>query len=285
MTRNHKFVTGMDSSSKMDSPSKQLLLDLVNDLENANIFNTDLKKVRAYERRSFYEKLDRIDRELEAQHTAALDEAAALHDRVREQAEVILQEHIRAEEEERKRQEEAARKEKERIERIQREKAEQLRRQQEEAARAEADRKAKEEAAKKAAEEAECARQAAQKKKERQEREERERAETEKRKQAEDVKKAQQEAEAKAKALELGKVGVSGLTADEARIQARYVEIHKTLKQLRSWLQGLVKNDPSAKKAMGDMRRSIKKCVGQLRDGKGVNKTQVRHSIHCSFAM
>jgi nucleoporin GLE1 len=266
----------------MDSPSKQLILDLIRDLEDVSIHNDNLKKVRAYERRSFYDNLDRIDREREAVHTAALDEAAALHAQVREEAEAILQEHIRAEQEERKRQEEAALKEKERVERIQREKAEQLRRQQEAAARAEAERKAKEEATKKAAEDAERARKAAQEEKERKEREDRERAEAEKRKQAEDVKKAQQEAEAKAKALELRKVGVSGLTADEARIQARYVEIHKTLKQLRAWLQGLVKNDPTAKKAMGDMRRSITKCVGQLRDGKGVNKAQVC-SLHSLF--
>jgi nucleoporin GLE1 len=266
----------------MDSPSKQLILDLARDLENVKIFNDDLKKVRAYERRSFYDNLDRIDQEREAQHTAALDEAAALHDRVREEAEATLREHIRAEEEKRLRQEEAARKEKERIERIQREKAEQLRRQQEEAARAEAERQAKEEAARKAAEEAERARKAAQEKKEREEREERERAEAEKRKQVEDAKKAQQAAEQKAKALELRKVGVSGLTPDEARIQARYVELHKTLKQMREWLQGVVKNNPPAKQAMGDMRRSIKKCVGQLRHGKGANKAQVR-SLHALF--
>lgn len=275
MTRHRKLIPAMDTPSKIDSPSKQLMLDLVRDLENVSIFNADLKKVRAYERKSFYENLDRIDRELEAEHTAALDEAAALHDRVREEAEAILQEHFRAEEEERKRQEEAARKEKERIERIQREKAEQLRRQQEEALRAEAERKAKEEAARKAAEEAERARKAAVAEEERKEREDRERAEAKKRQQAEDAKKAQQEAEAKAKAVELRKVGVSGLTADEARIQARYVEIHKTLKQLREWLQGVVKNNPPVKQAMGDMRRTIKKCVGQLRDGKGVNKAQV----------
>jgi nucleoporin GLE1 len=278
MTR-FKKIPGQDSPSKMDSPSKQLMLDLIRELEDVSIFNADLKKVRAYERRSFYDNLDRIDRELEAQHTAALDAAAALHDRVREEAEVVLQEYFRAEEKKRLEQEEAARKEKERIERIQREQAEQLRRQQEEAARAEAERKAKEEAAKKAAEEAERARKVVQEEKERKEREERERAEAEKQRQAENAKKAQQDAERKAKVLELSKVGVSGLTPDEARVQARYVEIHKTLKQLRAWLQGVVKNNPPAKLAMGDMRRSIKKCVGQLRDGKGVNKAQVR-SLH-----
>lgn len=259
-----------------ESPSRQLMLELARDLENVSIFNADLRKVRAYERKVFYENLDRIDRESEAAHTAALDEAAAYHDSLREEAEATLRAHIRAEEEERMRRVEAARKEKELIERIQREEAEKLRRQQEEAARAEAERKAKEEAAKKAAEEAERARKAALEEKERQEREQRERAEADKRKQAEDAKRAQLEAEQKAKAQELRKVGAAGLTAEEARIQDRYVELHKTLKQMREWLRVNVKDNPPVKQAMGDMRRAIKKCVGQLRDGKGVNKAQVR---------
>jgi nucleoporin GLE1 len=252
------------------------MLELARDLENVSLFNADLKKVRAYERKAFYDNLDRIDREREAAHTAALDEAAAFHDKVREEAEATLREHIRAEEEERLRQEEAARKEKERIERIRREEAEKLRRQQEEAARAEAERKAKEEAAKKAAEDAERARKAALEEKERREREQRERAEADKRKQAEDAKKAQIEAEQKAKAQEMCKVGAAGLTTEETRIQNRYVELHKTLKQMREWLRVSVKDNPPAKQAMGDMRRAIKKCVGQLRDGKGANKAQVR---------
>lgn len=263
----------------MDSPSKQLIDDLTRDLEQVKIFNADLKKVHAYERKSFYDNLDRIDREREAIHTAALNEAAAFHDRVREQAEETLKEHIRAEEAERLRQEEAARKEKERLERIQREKAEQLRRQQEEAARAEAERKAKDEAAKRAAEEAEQARKAAQADKERREREERERLEAVKRKQEADAKQAQHEAEQKTKAEESLKVGAGGLTEEEARIHQRYVELHKTLKEMREWLRGIGKANPPVKQAMGDMRRSIKKSVGQLRDGKGANKTQV-----CFFA-
>lgn len=269
MTRHYNFVPALDS------PSKQLILDLARDLEKVQIFNAELKKVHAYERKAFFENLDRIDQEREAVHTAALDEAAAFHDRVREQAEATLKEHLRAEEEERLRQEEIARKEKERLERIEREKAEQIRRQQEEAARAEAERKAKEEAAKKAAEEAEQVRKAAQAEKEREEREERERVEAAKRKQEADAKQAQEEAERRAKAQELQKVGAGGLTPEEGRVHERYVELHKTLKEMREWLRGIAKANPQVKQAMGDMRRSIKKCVGQLRDGKGANKTQV----------
>lgn len=261
----------------LDSPSKQLMLDLTRDLEQVKLFDIELKKVHAYERKVFYENLDRIDREREAVHTAALDEAAAFHDQVREEAEEILREHNRAEEEERRRKEEEARKERERIER---EKAEKLRREQEEAARLEAareaERKAKEEQKKKAEEEAERARRAAQEQKEREEREQREKLEAEKRAKEEAAKKTQEAEEEKARSQRQQKAGGRGLTPEEINIQERYVALHKTLKDMRSWLRDFGKKEPAIKQAMGDMRRSIKKSVGQLRDGKGTNKQQVR---------
>ncbi|KAJ5620459.1 GLE1-domain-containing protein [Penicillium lagena] len=253
----------------LDSPSKQLMRDLAQQFEQVRLFDLDLKKVHAYERKAFHDELDRKEQELAAQHNAALDEAAAYHDRVREEAEAYLKEHIRQEEEERQRKEEEARKERERI---QREKAEKLRREQEEKARIEADRKAKEEAKKKAEREAEQARQAAQAEKDRQERE---RVEVEKRKQEEEAQKARQEAEQKARSEQQAKVGGTRLTEAEIKVQERYVELHKTLKQVRQWLRNVAKENASAKQAMGDMRRSIKKCVGQLRDGKGTNRQQI----------
>lgn len=264
-----------DTPAPLDSPTRQLILELAQDLAQVSLFNDDLRRVHEYERKIYYEELDRIDREREAVHTAALDEVAAFHDRVREQAEATLEAHIRAEEEARLQAEEAARKEKERLDRLEREKAEKLRRQQEEAARLAAEQKAKAEAAKKAADEAERARKAAQEEKERRQREEKERAEAEKRQKEEEAKKAQQAAEEQANLQAQTKVGARGLTAEEARIQDRYVELHQTLKQMREWLRGIGKENPALKQAMGDMRRSIKKCVGQLRDGKGANKSQV----------
>ncbi|KAJ5915621.1 hypothetical protein N7466_011554 [Penicillium verhagenii] len=261
----------------LDSPSKQLMLDLTRDLEQVKLFDLELKKVHAYERKVFYENLDRIEREQEAVHTAALDQAAALHDQVREEAEKVLREHNRAEEEERRRKEEQARKERERIER---EKAEKLRREQEEAARIEAareaERKAKEALKKKAEEEAEQARRTSQEKKERQEREQREKVEAEHRAKAEEVKKLQQAEEEKARSQQVQKVGGGRLTPEEIGIQERYVALHKTLKDMRAWLRDFGKKEPAVKKAMGDMRRSIKKSVGQLRDGKGTNKQQTQ---------
>lgn len=260
----------------LDSPSKQLVLELAREFENVKLFNEDLKKVKEYEINAYYENLDRVDREREAVHTAALDEAAAYHEQVRRQAEETLQEYIRAEEEERRRKEEAARKEEERIER---EKAEKLRLQEEEAARVEAQRRAKLAAEKKAAEEAEKARQAAAEAKERQEREEREKLEASKRKEAEEAEKAQkakEEAEREAQAQQQTKIGAGTLTPEEVKVHEQYLQLHKDLKEFRKWLlEDYSKQNPAFKKAAGVMRRNITKCVGQLRDGKGTNKKQV----------
>lgn len=266
----------MSYPSQMDSPSRQLVQDLVRDLEQLRVHNTELKKVKAYERRSFYENLDRIDSEREAQHNAALDKAAALHDRVLVEAEETLRAHQRAVEEELRRREEEARKEAERIER---EKAEKLRREQEEAARREAERRAAEEAKKKAEEEAERKKKAAQ---EEQERKERARLEEEQRKRQEETQRAEQEASQrqaeaaqKAQAERQRQVGGARLTDEEIKVQARYVELHQHLKKFRQYLKNEGKTNALVKQNMGDMRRTIKKCVGQLREGKGANKTQV----------
>ncbi|EHA17976.1 hypothetical protein ASPNIDRAFT_177836 [Aspergillus niger ATCC 1015] len=220
----------MSYPSQMDSPSRQLVLDLARDLEQLRMHNTELKKVKAYERRSFYENLDRIDSELEAQHNAALDKAAALHDRVLVEAEETLRAHQRAVEEELRRREEEARKEAERIER---EKAEKLRREQEEAARQ--TQKAEQEASQR-----------------------------------------QAEAAQKAQAERQRQVGGAGLTEEEIKVQARYVELHQHLKKFRQYLKNEGKTNAIVKQNMGDMRRTIKKCVGQLREGKGANKAQLQ---------
>ncbi|OJI90831.1 hypothetical protein ASPTUDRAFT_114620 [Aspergillus tubingensis CBS 134.48] len=227
----------MSYPSQMDSPSRQLVLDLARDLEQLRMHNTELKKVKAYERRSFYENLDRIDSELEAQHNAALDKAAALHDRVLVEAEETLRAHQRAVEEELRRREEEARKEAERIER---EKAEKLRREQEEAARQ--NRKRQEET----------------------------------RKAEQEASQRQAEAAQKAQAERQRQVGGARLTDEEIKIQARYVELHQHLKKFRQYLKNEAKTNAIVKQNMGDMRRTIKKCVGQLREGKGANKTQLQ---------
>jgi nucleoporin GLE1 len=59
----------------------------------------------------------------------------------------------------------------------------------------------------------------------------------------------------------------------------RYQIIHKNLKELRKSMLEQTKINPALKARMGDMRREIRKCVGQLVNGApgaGQNKTQVR---------
>lgn len=252
-------------------------MELARELEQVRLHNTELKRVKAYERRSFYENLDRIDREREKEHNAALDAAAALHDQVRHEAEETLQEYLRQLEEERRRKEEEARKERERIER---EKAEQLRREQEEAARREAERRAKEEEARKKAEEAERARKAAE---EERERKERERLEEEKRKREEERQKAEQDAarqkaeeEQQARVQFQKQLGATRRTQDEVNVHLRYLDLHKHLKEFRKWMREQAKSNAALKEKMGDLRRTIRKCVGQLREGKGANRTQLQ---------
>ncbi|KAI0021962.1 GLE1-like protein-domain-containing protein [Xylariomycetidae sp. FL0641] len=56
----------------------------------------------------------------------------------------------------------------------------------------------------------------------------------------------------------------------------RFVEIHQNLKKLRSLVEEAAKSHmPQLKKHMGDMRRELRKNVGQLVSGKGGNKAQV----------
>ena len=56
---------------------------------------------------------------------------------------------------------------------------------------------------------------------------------------------------------------------------SRYLEIHRALKELRKFMVAQAKQNAQLKGAMGDMRREIRKSVGQLRDGKGANRVQV----------
>ncbi|KAL4786068.1 hypothetical protein BJX76DRAFT_141966 [Aspergillus varians] len=267
--------------SQLDSPSRQLMLDLTKDLEQLRVHNSELKKVKAYERRSFYESLDKADSELEAQHNAALDKVAARHEQVLEEAEETLRAYQRAVEEENRRKQEEARKEAERKER---ERAEKLRREQELArlqAEREAAQKVAEEAKRKAAEEAENKKRIEQEEKDRKERERV--AEEDKKRQAEAQKAEQEaarlkeeEATQKQQAARQKQIGSGRLTHDEIKVHQRYVELHQHLKKFRQYLRDEGKTNPMIKQNMGDMRRSIKKCVGQLRDGKGVNKLQTQ---------
>ena len=57
--------------------------------------------------------------------------------------------------------------------------------------------------------------------------------------------------------------------------QDRYVQIHKNLKRLRASLVEQAKTNAALKSTMGDMRREIRKSLGQLTSAKGANRKQV----------
>ena len=54
-----------------------------------------------------------------------------------------------------------------------------------------------------------------------------------------------------------------------------YMDIHRRLKDFRTFMTAQGKQKEKLKKAMGDMRREITKSVGQLTEGKGANRQPV----------
>jgi hypothetical protein len=58
-------------------------------------------------------------------------------------------------------------------------------------------------------------------------------------------------------------------------MQDEYLRLHSLLKGFRSWLTRHAKEHPALKAKMGDMRREIKKTVGQLTAGKNANREPV----------
>ena len=71
-----------------------------------------------------------------------------------------------------------------------------------------------------------------------------------------------------------------------ARVQPldRYTVVHRNLKDLRRSMTEQAKRNPSLKSRMGDMRREIKKSIGQLTGGApGVNRQQVRIPLSCFY--
>lgn len=252
-----------------DSPSRQLLNNLNWELENLHIYTAEIKRVKAYERRSFYDRLDRIDQERAARDNAALDQVAAAQEKLRGEAEETLRTHLREEEERHLRREERERKKREKEEK---ERAEKERKEREEVQRREDERKAKEEALKKAKEEEERKRQAEEEVARRKEAEE-------KRKRDEEAQKAERETAQRktqeAQAERQRQLGGGRQTEEEIRVQQRYIELHQHLKKFRKWIKDVGKENQAVKQSSGDIRRSIKKCVGQLREGKLANKAQV----------
>lgn len=265
-----------------DSPSRQLLYEL----SRLGISNQE----------NFYARLDRESKEREAVHREALAAAAAEHDRIRrnaenerEKLELQLQaEQRRREEEERKelekiRQERAEREIAEKRREIERAKTAELEaRRLDEARRAAAAAAsaAKADKERRDAEAAETARQL----KEAQDARAREKDEAKHaEKRAKDAallaqKKANEQLDLQNSQASLAAQPIRKPTRNPQREaeHQRYVEIHQNLKKLRKFMMAEAQKQPAFKQRMGDLRREIKKCVGQLIEGKGVNKVPVR---------
>lgn len=265
------MVTRRSIGKPTDSPSRQLILDLTKDLEAIRLHHEDLKRVYDYRAQSFTAQQDEIDRNHQQVYYAAIDKAYDYYDEHRREAEVVLQEHLREEEEKRRRKEEDERRRKAEQERLERERIEreEAERKRQEEARREAEQRAQEEEKRRLAAEAEAkARKAAEEEKalrERQEAEEKERQRQEELKKAEEAEKQRQS------------LGAKINTEQEIQEHQQYLELHKYLKELRKYVLAEAKKNQTLKDTIGDFRRAIIKCIGQLREGQGAvaNKGQV----------
>ncbi|KAI4265869.1 MAG: hypothetical protein L6R38_009124 [Xanthoria sp. 2 TBL-2021] len=250
-----------------DSPSRQLLWEL--------------SRLALVEQEESLERLDQACRERGAVLKSALDEAAARHDKVRKDAEA---EGARIEQE---RQQAKARREAEHRQQEERERqaeAERERAARQRAAVERAERAATQEReAEQARVKAEKDRQDAQKAKAKKEEDE-----AAGRRKAEEERKAKEAAVAAAArstprtqpALSTTGQPVAStsqrtrLDPEREKEHQRYLEIHKTLKELRHFMDQQSKQNPTLKAKMGDMRRGLRKSVGQLREGRGANIKQ-----------
>ena len=272
----------------LDAPSRQLLWEL--------------GQLAISSRADFDAKLEKADREHENEHRRALEAAAVEHERVRESAvrqmEILS---LQIEDERRRREdEEKAEAEKQRQAKVDREIA-QRRAETERVQKEEARERLQAEARQVEARKAEAA--AVEQQRQEQEKQAREKAAAEK---ANNEQKARSAAEAELQAKEAAVAATqrsnptqnttkdapkspvpafsspavqhpSGSQVNSTRLaeHQRYLEIHQKLKELRKFVSNQIAHDKSTKSRVGDMRRAIKKCVGQLTEGKGANKAPV----------
>lgn len=263
-----------------DSPSRQLLWEL--------------SRLAVTAQEDLYERLDRDSQEREAAHKSALAKAIAKHEKVRKDAEAERDRLEKQMQQERERRAAEARQEEERQRRValEREKVEKRRAAEQAEAAARAERAATEER------NAELARQKAEK--------DRQTAEAVKAKKIQQQEEAKKKADDERRVKEEAAAGAGAGAAQEARLNTstakqsrlitqgqirnpqreaehqRYLEIHKNLKELRKSMVQQAKQDSKLKSRMGDMRRDIKKSVGQIIEGKGKNTKPVSLS-DCSI--
>lgn len=267
-----------------DSPSRQLQYELERTFAQIQIQETERQKLYVFNRKQVQDDLDARESAQAVAHQSELDQAIAKHEAVRHQAVLVLEAHIKEEEEKQRRKEEEAR----------------LRREDEQRRKAEEQRKAKEERERKAREEQqrqETARRIEEEKARAEEQHRQQRESTVRREQEEQAKaKAKQQADAEAEAQatrqreEEEKMAAAKAAAEAAKVAKQsspnsadseirhqhYLDIHKKLKQFRKDFLVEIKKQPELKRVAGEMRRTLKQVVGQLStDDKAINKTAV----------
>lgn len=265
-----------------DSPSRQLQYELERTFAQIQIQETERQKLYVFNRKQVQDDLDARESAQAVAHQSELDQAIAKHEAVRHQAVLVLEAHIKEEEEKQRRKEEEAR----------------LRREDEQRRKSEEQRKAEEERERKAREEQQrqdTARRIEEEKARAEEHQRQQRESTVRREQEEQAKAKQQaDAEAEAQAArqreQQEKVAAEEAAAEAAKVAKQkspnsadseirhqhYLDIHKKLKQFRKDFLVEIKKQPELKRVAGEMRRTLKQVVGQLStDDKAINKTAV----------
>ena len=278
--------------SAPDSPSRQLLWEL--------------SRLGIASQENFYARLDRETHEREVVHKKALAAAAAEHNRIRESAELVRRELEQQVQNERRRREEEQRREleRQRQEQVEKEIEERKLLEREKAKTAALEVKRAEQAERIRKAEAETAAKAQEAEKERQKSQAAERIRKEKQNeelqrrlaqakavqekpaplvQSKDAPTVPQPQPATTVPTQSGPPQPPHTPEREAE-HKRYLAVHKKLKELRVSMLAEAAKSTELKSNMGDMRRNIRKSVGQLRVGQGANKIPVRsppctHSI------
>ena len=288
ISRHTTDVTTTPYRLATDSPSRQL--------------QRELQQLEISSQKQFSAQLDREDDEREVLHREALTEASARHDRIRREAEQLREQLEQQVQAERRRREEEAQKENDRLrrEREEQELAAKKRQESERARTAELE-------AKRAAEVKRTEKEAAERRKQDQERRDAEAAQKLEEEQAAEIRRKDEARAAEARAKQSAITSQQAQTAPTTKVSTqpahqvtqlpqsinlnpqweeehqRYLTIHQRLKELRNGMVSQAKQNPELKQAMGDMRREIKKSVGQVREGKGANSNQVCRIIHLTI--
>ncbi|KAI9676982.1 MAG: hypothetical protein M1817_006821 [Caeruleum heppii] len=262
-------------------------------------FLRDLGRLRLSTDQAFYAELDRQTLQKEIEHRTALAAAAAEHERIRRSAEIarLRIEHELEKELQRRRDEEIRD-----LDRVRREKAElelvERRREIERARQDDVERRKAENEERALIERQNQARAVAladeerRKLKEKLDAEEatrrREREEEDRRARAATANERARQALQRQQSAQLEKTdhppppelpsvgtkpaSTGSQSTEREAVHGRYTSLHQKLKQLRSNMTIQSKKNPALKSMMGDMRREIRKCVGQLTEGKGANR-------------